>query len=52
MNLVTPDSGLVFWMTLIFAIVFIVLAKFGFPVISGLVDKRKENIEGSIRDAQ
>ena len=52
MNLVTPDSGLIFWMTLIFAIVFVILAKFGFPVITGMVDKRQEKIEGSRRDAQ
>ena len=52
MNLVTPDSGLIFWMTLIFAIVFVILAKFGFPVITGMVDKRQEKIEGSLRDAQ
>ncbi len=52
MNLVTPDSGLIFWMTLIFAIVFVILAKFGFPVITGMVDKRQEKIERSLRDAQ
>lgn len=39
-------------MTLIFAIVFVILAKFGFPVITGMVDKRQEKIEGSLRDAQ
>ena len=52
MNLVTPDSGLIIWMTLIFAIVFFILAKFGFPVITGLVDKRQERIESSLRDAE
>ena len=52
MSLITPDFGLIFWMTLIFAIVFFILAKFGFPVITGMVDKRQEKIEGSLRDAQ
>ena len=33
MNLLLPDSGLLFWMTIIFAIVFFVLAKFGFPEV-------------------
>ncbi len=52
MNLVTPDSGLIFWTTLIFVIVFIILAKVGFPVITGMVEKRKEEIEGSIKKAE
>ena len=42
MSLVTPDFGLLFWMTLIFAIVFFVLAKWGFPAITGMVDKRSD----------
>ena len=52
MNLVTPDSGLIFWMTLVFAIVFALLAKFGFPVITSMVDKRQAKIEGSLKDAE
>lgn len=51
MNLVTPDSGLIFWMTLAFAIVFFILAKFGFPMISNMVEARKEKIESSLKDA-
>ena len=52
MNLVTPDSGLIFWMTLVFAIVFALLAKFGFPVITSMVDKRQAKIEDSLKDAE
>lgn len=52
MSLITPDFGLLFWMTLIFAIVFFILAKFGFPIITGMVDKRSERIEDSIRKAR
>ena len=52
MSLVTPDFGLLFWMTLIFAIVFFVLAKWGFPAITGLVDKRSERINESIAKAK
>ena len=37
MNLMLPDSGLLFWMTLIFLVVFLILAKFGFPVITSMV---------------
>ena len=52
MSLVTPDFGLLVWMTLIFGIVFFVLAKWGFPVITGMVDKRSERISGSIAKAK
>ena len=39
------------WMVLIFGIVFFLLAKFGFPMITGMVDRRKERIEDSIAKA-
>ena len=52
MNLLTPDSGLLFWMVLIFGIVFFLLAKFGFPVITSMVEKRNETIEKSLKDAK
>ena len=47
-----PDSGLLFWMTLIFAIVFFVLAKFGFPIITGMVEKRNKRIADSLEAAR
>jgi F-type H+-transporting ATPase subunit b len=52
MNLMLPDSGLVFWMTIIFAIVFFVLAKFGFPIITGMVEKRNKRISDSLEAAR
>ena len=52
MSLITPDFGLLFWMTLIFAILFFVLAKFGFPAITGMVEKRSERINESIGKAR
>ena len=52
MNLMLPDSGLIFWMTIIFAIVFFVLAKFGFPVITGMVEKRRVRIDDAIEAAR
>lgn len=52
MSLITPDFGLIFWMTLIFAIVFFILAKFGFPMITGMVDQRAERINASIKLAK
>lgn len=52
MDLVTPSSGLLFWMTVVFGIVFFILAKFGFPVITGMVGKRNEHIRKSLEDAE
>ena len=52
MSLLLPDSGLLFWMVLIFAIVFVIHAKFGFPVITRMMDKRKEYIDNSLRLAK
>lgn len=48
MSLLMPDSGLLFWMVLIFAIVFAILAKWGFPVVTSMIDKRKEYIAHSL----
>ncbi len=52
MNLLLPDSGLIFWMTIIFALVFFILAKFGFPIITGMVDKRTKRIDEAISAAR
>lgn len=51
MNLVTPDFGLLFWMVVIFGIVFFLLAKFGFPIITDMVDERSAKIAKSLKDA-
>ena len=51
MNLVTPEFGLLFWMVVIFGIVFFLLAKFGFPIITDMVDKRSARIAQSLKDA-
>lgn len=52
MSLLTPELGLLFWMLLSFLIVFGVLAKFGFPVITGMVDKRRARIEEGLSAAK
>lgn len=52
MSLITPDFGLIFWTVLIFGAVFFVLAKFGFPVITGMVEKRSDHISESLRTAE
>ena len=51
MDLLIPDSGLLFWMTLVFIIVFVILAKFGFPAIIGMVIARKAFIDDSLKKA-
>ena len=52
MSLLTPDFGLLFWMLISFGTVFFVLAKWGFPVITKMVDQRKEYIQESLVSAQ
>ena len=51
MNLITPDTGLLFWMVVIFGLVFFLLWKFGFPIITEMVDKRNAAIRKSLKDA-
>lgn len=51
MGLLQPDSGLLFWMTLAFLVVFLLLAKFGFPIIIRSVEERKAYIDTSLRHA-
>ena len=52
MNLVTPDAGLLFWMVVIFGLLFFLLWKFGFPIITEMVDKRNTAIRKSLDDAR
>ena len=52
MSLLVPDSGLLFWMLLSFGIVFAVLAKYGFPVITQMVEERKTYIDQSMAVAR
>ena len=51
MDLLIPDSGLLFWMTLVFIIVFIILWKAGFPAIIKMVNERKAFIDDSLKKA-
>ncbi|MDE5842992.1 MAG: F0F1 ATP synthase subunit B [Muribaculaceae bacterium] len=52
MELFTPDLGLVFWMFIAFAILFIVLAKWGWPVILKNMNERAETIDKGVEYAQ
>ena len=51
-SLLTPDPGLLFWMLIAFATVFFVLAKLGFPVITKMVEDRKNYIDESLKKAR
>ena len=52
MSLLTPEIGLLFWMIVAFGVVFFVLAKFGFPIITQMVDERKKYIDESLEAAR
>ena len=52
MGLLQPEAGVLFWMTLAFAVVFIVLARYGFPVIVRAIEERKAYIDRSLEDAR
>jgi F-type H+-transporting ATPase subunit b len=52
MSLLTPDFGLLFWMLVAFGIVFFVLAKYGWPLIVGMVEERSNFINNSVKSAQ
>lgn len=52
MELFTPDFGLIFWMFLSFAVLFLVLAKWGWPVILKGIDQRAELIDKGVEYAQ
>ena len=52
MSLLLPDSGLLFWMFLSFGVVFVVLAKYGFPVITKMVEERRSYIDRSLQVAR
>lgn len=52
MELFTPDIGLVFWMFIAFAILFLVLAKWGWPVILKNMNERADTIDKGVEYAQ
>lgn len=52
MSLLVPDTGLLFWMLLSFGIVLLILVKYGFPVITRMVEERKAFIDRSMEEAR
>lgn len=51
MSLITPDFGLLFWMTIVFLIVLGIVSKLGFKVIVKMVNDRKDYIDSSLQKA-
>ena len=47
-----PDAGLLFWMLLAFGVVFLVLYKFGFPIITSMIEARKQYIDEALKGAK
>ena len=52
MELFTPEFGLVFWMFVAFAVLFLVLAKWGWPAIMKSVESRADLIDKRVEYAQ
>ncbi len=52
MELFTPDFGLIFWMFVSFAILFLILWKWGWPVIMKGVSDRADLIDKGVEYAQ
>lgn len=52
MELFTPEVGLVFWMFVAFVLLFLVLAKWGWPVIIKQMDRRAATIDKGVEDAR
>lgn len=52
MELLTPGIGLIFWMTIIFVIVLVILGKWGWPVLIKSIKKRETDIRDSLDAAK
>ncbi|MDQ3992749.1 MAG: F0F1 ATP synthase subunit B [Actinomycetota bacterium] len=50
--LIDPNPGLMIWTIICFAIVFVVLRKFAFGPIQGIIDERRRRIRESIEEAE
>jgi F-type H+-transporting ATPase subunit b len=52
MNLVKPEFGLIFWMTVTFLIVFFLMKKFAWGPILNMIHEREESIETALAAAE
>jgi len=51
MDLLLPNTGLLFWMCITFFVVLFILWRYGFPAIVNMVTERKAFIDDSLRKA-
>ena len=51
MELVTPEIGLIFWTTIVFLLLLIVLKKYAWKPILAAVDERNKSIEDALKAA-
>lgn len=52
MSLVTPGIGLLFWTTLVFIILVVLLSKYAWKPILGAVKAREESIDNALKSAE
>ncbi|MBO4232161.1 MAG: F0F1 ATP synthase subunit B [Bacteroidales bacterium] len=52
MELITPSTGLLFWMLVGFGILFFILAKFAWPIVMNAINGREEKIESQLAEAE
>ena len=52
MDLLIPEVGTLVWMLVAAGIVFFILVKWGFPMITGMVDRRSDYIDKSLEAAR
>lgn len=52
MELFMPEAGLIFWMFVVFVVLFAILAKFAWPVVTKMVDERSELIDKGVEYAE
>ena len=52
MSFLLPEAGLLFWMLVAFGVVFFILYKYGFPVITSMIDERKKYIDEALENAK
>ncbi|WBL25641.1 F0F1 ATP synthase subunit B [Zunongwangia sp. HGR-M22] len=52
MDLITPEIGLLFWQTIVFLVLILLLAKFAWRPILGAVKEREDSINNALSSAE
>ncbi|MDN3595882.1 F0F1 ATP synthase subunit B [Zunongwangia endophytica] len=52
MDLITPEIGLLFWQTIVFLVLILLLAKFAWKPILGAVKEREDSINNALSSAE